>query len=163
MIILGIPIGQDLYQSSSCCNSVKSVIPLCSQLVHVADLQSSLLLLRYCHVPRLNLSSRTISPDVLQPVAITRDIQTRDCFSQLLGYDGLPEMAWRQATLQIRLGRFGMTSASALLNAFIASLAHSNLELPLRYPYLHDACQSLMKSPSGSLDEALVNLKVLSF
>ena len=51
MSVLGTPIGSYTYVSSAACDISASGAQLCQELLQLNDRQSSLLLLRHCHVP----------------------------------------------------------------------------------------------------------------
>ena len=58
----GTPIGNSDFIRSQCIDIAKSGDRLCSELVNLNDSQSSVLILRHCHVPRLNYLARQIFP-----------------------------------------------------------------------------------------------------
>ena len=71
--ILGTSIERPDYVSACCIDKAKSGTELCSKLLELDDPQSSLLLLRHCHVPSLNHVSRTTIPEQLNKVALIHD------------------------------------------------------------------------------------------
>ncbi|XP_062517793.1 uncharacterized protein LOC134193028 [Corticium candelabrum] len=85
--ILGTPIGTPDYVSARCTDKAKSGTELCSKLLELDDPQSSLLLLRHCHVPSLNHSSRTVIPEQLNKAALIHDDQTYQTFSSVMGLE----------------------------------------------------------------------------
>ena len=102
--ILRLPIGTTDFVSSYCSSFADSGNRLCDQLVALNDVQSAFLLLRYCHVPRLNHLARTVCPSLLSEAAEIHNLQTCSVFSNLLSYDHLSDSVWWQASLPIRLG-----------------------------------------------------------
>ena len=63
--ILGTPIGSPSYVESKCVEISKSGQDLCTKLTELDDSQSALLLLRHCHVPRINHLARSVVPSYL--------------------------------------------------------------------------------------------------
>ena len=53
LIFLGIPVGTFSFVSTTCVKAAHSGDQLCQQLEKLEDQQSSMLLLRHCHIPRL--------------------------------------------------------------------------------------------------------------
>ena len=61
---------------------------LCNELVSLEDPQSGMLLLRHCHVSRMNHVARTVFPSLLNPAACLHDQLTRCTFQRLVScYD----------------------------------------------------------------------------
>ena len=100
--------------------------------------QCSLLLLKHCHVPKLNSLSRTVSPENLLPSAVIHDRLTKDCFQNILNLNPLDYKQWYQATLKVKLGGFGLTSTESICHAaYLATWARSLHKLPERdFPVL---------------------------
>ena len=135
------------YVSTVCCQYAESGKRLCDQLQELGEVQSAMLLLRFCHVPRLNHLARSTFPEWLQPAAEIHDKITRDTFSTLMGYSNLPDRSWRQATLPVKFGGFGMTSCCCISrHAFVASWVYTLKELAIRYPDLQPALDLLVSS-----------------
>ena len=103
-IILGTPLGNSDFIRSLCIGIAKSGDRLCSELVKLNDSQSSMLILRHCHVPRLNYLARQIFPVDLQPAANIHDNMTRSSLESIIGYNHLDDINWKQATLKIKFG-----------------------------------------------------------
>lgn len=61
------------YASRCCIDKAKSGSNFCSKLQDLDNPQSSLLLLRHCHVPSLNHLGRTVAPDLPQKAAVIHD------------------------------------------------------------------------------------------
>ena len=59
---LGTPIGSLSYIESMCEAIAENGICLCSMLSYLNEPQSGLLLLRHCHVPKMNHFARTMAP-----------------------------------------------------------------------------------------------------
>ena len=135
------------YVSTVCCQYAESGKRLCDQLQELGEVQSAMLLLRFCHVPRLNHLARSTFPEWLQPAAEIHDKITRDKFSTLMGYSNLPDRSWRQATLPVKFGGFGMTSCCCISrHALVASWVYTLKELAIRYPDLQPALDLLVSS-----------------
>ena len=149
-IFLGTPVGTPAFISSSCLEFAQSGDLLCEELTNLDDIQSSILLLRFCHVPRLNHLARTVAPVFFENAAAAHDLQTRMAFTHLIGDQGINDQVWQQAVLPIRLGGFGLTSVSSIAcAAFVAAWSHSILELPLRFPDLRPDIDCLIHKPTG--------------
>ena len=115
------------------------------------DRQTVMLLLRHCHVPKLDYLARTVFPGQLNQAAKIHDTQLHNTFSNLLGYDQLDDSMWQQASLPIRLGGFGMTLLTSVFqHTFVASWTHTIIELPFRFPALMPLIDSLVISPPTS-------------
>ena len=61
--VLGIPVGKKEYIQQICSQKAKEGNKLCSELRDLNDPQSSMLLLRHCHNPRMNFLARSVTPD----------------------------------------------------------------------------------------------------
>ena len=79
-LFLGTPTGTLSYVTSVCCDMAQSGSNLCSQLLKLDDAQAANLLLRKCHVPKLNNLARTVRPDLLVPATTIHDSQTHSTF-----------------------------------------------------------------------------------
>ena len=89
-------------------------------------MQSAMLLLRYCHVPRLNQLARSTFPKLYKPAAEIQHMTTRDTFSFLMGYSNISDSSWKQVTLPVKFGGFGMTSCCYIsCPAFVASWVYA--------------------------------------
>ena len=142
--ILGVPIGNDSYVQSRCNKSAAAGEGLCSQLLYLNDPQSALLLLRYCHVPTLNHLARCVPPPVLHQAFHIHDQLSRDTFAAILGLSALDELTWKQASLKIKLGGFGITNLTQIsAAAFVGSWCYSMSTIPQRFPSRIDLCDSL--------------------
>ncbi len=149
-VILGTPIGRDDFIFASCDDTAKSGSQLCDKLVDLGDVQSAMLLLRYCHVPRLNHLARTVSPALLLPAARIHDSLTRKTFTLLMGYENIGDKPWAQASLPIRVGGFGMTPLVSLSQcAFVSSWAHSIKELPNYFSSLNQILHNVVHGDHG--------------
>ena len=142
--ILGVPIGNDSYVQSRCSKSAAAGEGLCSQLLNLNDPQSALLLLRYCHVPTLNHLARCVLRSVLHQACHIHDQLSRDTFAAMLGLSALDELTWKQASLKIKLGGFGITNLTQIsAAAFVGSWCYSMSTIPQRFPSRIDLCDSL--------------------
>ena len=130
--IFGTSIGTPDYVFARCIDKAKSGTKLCSKLLELNDLQSSLLLLRHCHVPSLNHMSRTVIPKQLNRAALIHDDQTYQTFSSVMSFDVSDPDLWFQSCLPIRHGGFGLSMMQSIaLMAFLAAWVHTSRELPL--------------------------------
>lgn len=57
--------GNQTFITQTCVKAAESGQNLCSRLAELNDPQSATLLLRHCHVPRVNYLARGVSPDLL--------------------------------------------------------------------------------------------------
>ena len=132
------------YVTSVCYDTAQSGSNLCNQVLKLDDAQATNLLLRKCHVPRLNNLARNVRPDLLVPATTIHDSQTRSIFCRLIGYDSLPDNTWQQISLPINMEEFGLTSlASVSCPAFVASWARAAVELPFCFNlYYHPSIVS---------------------
>ena len=129
---------------------------MCNQLLKLDDDQAANLLLRKCHVPRLNNLARTVHPDLLVPATTIHDSQTRSTFSRLIGYDSLPDNTWQQISLPINMEGFGLTSLASVSHpAFVASWAHAAVELPFRFQSTLPSINSFVNSSDGPIGRVL--------
>ena len=158
--VLGTPIGAPSYIQSSCTRVAQDGSSLCSKLKDLDDPQCSLLLLRHCHVPKMNHLARTISPRDVSEAAGIHDLLTRKTFTDIIGLDRLDDTKWKQASLKIKFGGFGLTSIRGTAPAaFLAAWAHSLKELPNRFPSmcrdLENLYQSSPKNDSSTIRSTL--------
>ena len=76
-ITLGTPAGSSDFIQSHCAKAAAESLDLCLQLTELDDPQRALLLLRHCHVPKLNHLARTTQPCDLLQCAEIHDSMTR--------------------------------------------------------------------------------------
>ena len=155
--ILGTPIGTPDYVSACCMDKAKSGTELCSKLLELDDPQSSLLLLRHCHVPSLNHLSRTVIPEQLNKAALIHDDQTYRTFSSVMSLDVLDPDSWFQTCLPIRHGGCSLSKMQPVAPmALLAAWAHTSRELSLRLNS-HELIDNLFERQSfeGSLSHHL--------
>ena len=154
-MFLGTPIGSTAFVESSCSQIVQSGSSLCDYLPKLNDPQSALLLLRHCHVPKLDHLARTVHPNNIRKAASIHDSMTRATFSQVLGFPELV-LPWEQISLPVRLGGFGMSSLSSTFKlGYVASWIHSLAELPLRFPAVIPMVDNVVDHQFGSVGDAL--------
>ena len=123
IVILGIPMDTPDFVSSHCVDIAETGRVLCSELPLLDDPQAATLLLRHCHVPRLNHLARAVHYNLLLPASLSHDRATRDTFCSVVGIDVSREDKWLQRCLPVRLGGFGLyniqqVSPSAFLAAY---------------------------------------------
>ena len=82
--ILGTPIGQPRYVEAACSEFAKGGEDLCNQLLALEDTQSSMLLLRYCHIPRINHLGRTVAPSLMKSATRIHDSLSQSSFKHLI-------------------------------------------------------------------------------
>ena len=133
--ILGTPIGSSSYIIESCSDVAQSGSNLCGKLLQLQDPQCGMLLLRHCHVTRMNFLSQTVPPRLLESAAAFHDTLTRSTFTNLLGRGNLRDRQWLQATLPIRHGGFGLTALTstaqfAFLSSWVSTLHTTAKRIP---------------------------------
>ena len=162
--ILGIPLGSPEYIRSKCAEISKSGEEFCSKLIELNDPQSELLLLRFCHVPAINHLARSVIPSYLQSGAKVHDTLTKSAFCNILKMSSVCEDKWRQATLKIRHGGFGMTMAEETsCVAFVSCWANTIHELPIRFPNLQQSVDNALKSQPAPAAKSLAHHLQLAY
>ena len=137
------------FVTSSCATIAQSKLSLCDQHTKLDDVQSAMLLLRCCYVPKLNHLTRIVHPDLLVHTSPIHDSRTKETFYYLLGYDMVDDSIWRQASLPIRMSGFGMIPLLSVRQpAFVALWANAFTELPFLFPVLRPIINSLLSSTS---------------
>ena len=132
--ILGTPIGKPEYVRSQCIAIARSGEQLCCQLTKLDSKQCSMLILRHCHVPRMNYLARQVFPANLEEAARIHDSMTKSTFVSIIGSNFVNDDSWRQATLKIKLGGFGLTPVSQVSHAsFLSSWCQTIKDLPCRF------------------------------
>ena len=81
------PVGNDAYVSMSCVEKAESGHDLCSQLLQLDDLQSSYLLLKFCHLTHMNHLARTVSPPMFFSAAQAHHALSYQTLCSILGFD----------------------------------------------------------------------------
>ena len=118
----------------------------------LSDPQSALLLLRHCHVTRLNYLARSVSPVLLKSAADCHDTMSKVTCEKLLDFP-LESEKWIQATLPVKHGGLGLTSVKAIsLFAFVSAWMHTLNRLPNRFQDSNRLIDSVIQgiSPIGS-------------
>ena len=116
--ILGIPVGKEDFMSQACVTIAKHGENLCHQLLTLGT-QEAMLLLRFCHLPRMFYLSQSVKPKSMQAAAVLHDHLSCSTFSNLLQISALTDKKWKQATLPIRYGGFGLTSLQEISTSFL--------------------------------------------
>ena len=75
--VLGTPIGSSQFVAEASSSIAEKGDYLCNQLNSLNDLQSSMLLLRYCHIGCLNHLARSIPPNILQSAALIMTVRQK--------------------------------------------------------------------------------------
>ena len=117
IIILGCPLGNDHFTTSTCLSIAAAGEELCSKLTSLDDLQCSFLLLKHCHVTRVNHLARTVPPSLFSSTAGIHDMLTHQNFCAITGLDSLSDSHWQQAILPVKYGGLGLRSAAEISNA----------------------------------------------
>ena len=119
--------------SMSCVEKAEPSHDLCSQLLQLDDLQSSYLLLKFCHLTRMNHLARTVSPPMFSSAAQAHHALSYQTLCSILGFDTGSDNRGLQSCLPVRLGGLGITQLQQLSPvAYLSAWAHSLHELPLR-------------------------------
>ena len=127
MSVLGCPIGTDSYVAGECLRIVAEENAFLERLCGLRNMQSALLLLRYCGTGRINHLLRAIPPSTIQQAAQQHDSNIRSCFCSIIGCQ-LDNIQLRQLHLRLSQGGMGLplaerTSPCAFLGAWAATLA----------------------------------------
>ena len=145
--VLGTPVGRPDYIESYCSDTTLGGQTLCTQILAMNNPQCGMLLLRSCHVPRLNYLMRTVAPSLIMSATTVHDNLTRSTFQQLIKCPELNDDQWLQATLPTRFGGFGMLSAQSTSSiAFVSSWAGSLATLPQCFNDLQSLTVNVMNS-----------------
>ena len=159
-IILGTPVGKPEFVRSQCADIAKGGKELCRELALLNNRQISMLILRHCHVPRLNYLARQVFPRDLELAAVIHDKMTRSSFVDIIGFNHLNDTAWKQATLKLKNGGFGLTQIGQISHAaFVSSWCQSMKELPSRFLCMTDLVDYLTssKEKSGSIGSEVIS------
>ena len=85
-----------------------------------------------------------MSPPVLHQAFHIHDQLSRDTFAAILGLSALDELTWKQASLNIKLGGFGITNLTPISAAvFVGSWCYLMSTIPQKFPSRIDLCDSL--------------------
>ena len=145
--VLGTPVGRPDYIESYCSDTTLGGQTLCTQILALNNPQCGMLLLRSCHVPRLNYLMRTVAPSLIMSATTVHDNLTRSTFQQLIKCPELNDDQWLQATLPTHFGGFGMLSAQSTSSiAFVSSWAGSLATLPQCFNDLQSLTVNVMNS-----------------
>ena len=118
---------------------------LCSILRDLDEPQSVLLLLKHCHVPKLNHLATTVVPTHLSKAAVIHDNLTKSTFADIIGLEQIEDTKWKQATIKLKFGGFGLTLYQQLLPAaFVAVWVQSLKELPNRFSTFQNLRQKFL-------------------
>ena len=144
MQVLGCPIGSDSYVRQTCIDFTRRRLPFLQKLCCMKNLQSAMLLLRYCGVPTITHLLRSVTPRNVADAAKQHDGDIQSTFQAIVGLSASVQQK-NQISLPISLGGFGLASASLVSPfAFLGSWASTLAFLPER----------LLQFPSAPLDVA---------
>ena len=102
--VLGAPNGCDEFVRTQLHATATKQASLLQKIPAVRDLQSALLLLLYCAVPRANSYLRMVRPRLSEEFVEAHDGAVWQCFCQLVGIAGDSEEARRVAGVSMNLG-----------------------------------------------------------
>ena len=102
--ILGIPISCHQFVQTRCSEIANSGHALCSELIKLKCPQSVTLLLRFCHVTRINYLARYVSPYSFEYAAKLHDAMTRSTFVQILGLDSIDDFHLESSLIRHQIG-----------------------------------------------------------
>ena len=131
--ILGVPVGCDCYVKCRCSEIASSGEELRSQLGTLSGVQGAMLLLRFCHIPRMNYLARCVAPSFLVEASQIHVRLSRSTFAKILALNCIDDTAWQQASLKIRSRGFGISLLSEISTAAFVAVAawtHSIPEIP---------------------------------
>ena len=77
---------------------------LCSELVKLRCPQSATLLLRFCHVTRMNYLARCVSPYSFEYAAKLHDAMTRSTLVQMSGLDSVDDFTRNSSLIKHQIG-----------------------------------------------------------
>jgi hypothetical protein len=123
IVALGAALGSDAFVREHWGKVTESASTLFGYLRDMPGLQERLLLLRHCGVARATFMTRSAHPDVTNDAAKQHDDDVYSVLDSILpqGSKSTPEV-WMQASLPLREGGLGLTSAARTHDAaFIAS------------------------------------------
>ena len=92
-----------------------------------------------------------MSPYSFEYAAKLHDAMTWSAFVQILGLDSIDDFTWNQASLNIKLGGFGLSEVyKSKCSAYVSSWAQSVRDLPNRFSSLSQRIQDLVENDSTS-------------
>ena len=119
--ILGTPIGSTDFVQAQCVHAAEGVHGLCQKLIEMDDPQSSSLMLSDCHVPLMNHLTRSVFPCDLQRGADIHDRITKDTFAGIIGLEQMDDIRWKQVSMKVKFGGFGLTEVQSLSSTAFAA------------------------------------------
>ena len=93
--VLGTPIATSNYVQSKCEAKAEDGNTLFSILRDLDEPQSALLLLKYCHFPKLNHLARTVVPTHLSKATVIHDNLTKSTFADIIGLEQIEDTKWK--------------------------------------------------------------------
>ena len=175
MQVLGCPVGSDSFVQRQCVKYTQNRLPFLKKLRCMRNLQSAMLLLRYCGVPTITHLLRSAAPHNVAEAAAQHDLDILDTFQSIIGISATVQQK-SQISLPISLGGFGLLSAaSASPCAFLGSWASTLAFLPERLPQFPSApldinvtppdlvhhCLELLKKSFSAISEVLPSIEAL--
>ena len=159
MQVLGCPVGSDLFVQRQCVKFTQNRLPFLKKLRCMRNLQSAMLLLRYCGVPTITHLLRSAAPHNVAEAAAQHDLDILDTFQSIIGISATVQQK-SQISLPISLGGFGLLSAaSASPCAFLGSWASTLAFLPERLPQFPSAPLDINVTPPDLVHHCLELLK----
>ena len=73
---------------------------------------------------KVNHLARTVSPSLFKAAPKIHDQLMRSTFESLMSCSGLDDVQWRQATLPIKYGDFGLSSVESICASAYISVGH---------------------------------------
>ena len=164
--ILGTPIGSDSFVREKCIETVKCERDFLAKLPLLDDMQSGLLLLRYCAVPKITHLLRTVPHSLIAEAAELHDTMIVKAFENIIGCGALNALECSQLRLDIQQGGFGLRSAKhSAFEAFLGGWSNTLGHLPHRDGRLSSLCDGLLRDHDkdqplvlSELTSALANL-----
>ena len=117
LIILGAPLGSDVFSSQHLNNLSATHQELLSRLPELQDLQASWLLLLFCASPRSNYILRMLPPPATTEFSTRHDAAVATCLTELLQSGPLPASALAIAHLPLSEGGLGLPAVTINANA----------------------------------------------
>ena len=125
VILLGSPIGSDDFCRHHWLEEVGNItVPVIEALARYPNVQDRMLMARFCVATRSTMMMRSAHPTVTAPAAEQVDAALKLLIQSTVVDDELTEDMWKQASLPLRYGGAGITSAVQLGKfAYVSAVA----------------------------------------
>jgi len=145
MVVLGVPLGDTAKVRALLDAKSEQLDKDLQRVLWLDDMQTGLLLLSSCVVPRINHLLRTVPPSIIQPHAKRHDESIMATFASMLKPSVMHDMAKAQARLPIRNGGNSLFSAEETSRAaYLAALADTMRVANAMFPDLADGVREYL-------------------